>query len=131
MRLPKYKAWVKVGDHEGYMTDITGINFPKGFILVPMTDDPRECKRVDSENYTLREFTGYIDKDGRDIYEGDILTDCHKRLLQVVWRNGGFQFEALNETNFYFADIYQWFDGYTEYPEVIGNRFENPELLKL
>ena len=131
MRVPKYKAWIKSEGHEGYMTEVTGINFPTGFILIPMSDDPRESRRVDFEECTLRAFTGYHDKDGREIYEGDILTDCHKRLLQVVWRNGALQFEALKETNFLYADIYQWFDGLTENPEVIGNIYENGAAFKM
>lgn len=46
MRIPKYKAWVRFGEQEGYMSEVTGINFPIGFILVPMLDDPRECRRI-------------------------------------------------------------------------------------
>lgn len=79
---------------------------------------------------TVGQATGLIDKDGRDIYEGDIVTDCYKRLLQVVWQNHAFQFKALKETNFLYAHIGQWFDGLTENPEVIGNIYENPELLE-
>lgn len=109
MREIKFRAWFEGGFIYGTPFEDSGYEYPE--------DMPEMM------------FTGYLDKDGRDIYEGDILTDCHKRLLQVVWRHGGFYFEALKKTNFYFAAIYQWFDGITEYPEVIGNRFENPELL--
>ena len=73
-------------------------------------------------------WIGLVDKNGVKIYEGDILTDSYKRVLHVVWWNHGFQFKALKETNFAYAAIGQWFDDYTEAPEVIGNIYENPEL---
>ena len=132
MKEIKVRAWHKniEWDGEGSMHEVLAISFELGFIFVPLPDEPREHRRLELSDCTLRLFTGFIDKDGREIYEGDILTDVHRRLLQVVWRNSGFQFKALEKTNFLYADIHQWFDGYLENPEVIGNIYENPELLK-
>ena len=131
MRELKIRAWHKniEWDGEGSMHEVLAISFELGFIFVPIPDEPREHRRLELEDCTLRLFTGYHDKDAREIYAGDILTDWHKRLLQVVWRDGRFQFQALKKTNFSYADMYQWFDGITEFPEVIGNRYENPDLL--
>lgn len=76
-------------------------------------------------------FTGLLDKNGKEIYEGDILTDCYKRILEVVWRNNGFQFKSLCQTNFLYAEMNHWFSfDFADKPEVIGNIYENPELLK-
>ena len=72
----------------------------------------------------LMQFTGFKDKNGKEIYEGDIL--CYNNapsryqsniLKEVKWRNN---FTALNGWNFCKGD--NW--------EIIGNIYENPELIK-
>lgn len=73
---------------------------------------------------------GYVDINKMDIYEGDILKDLFNRILLVEWRNGGFCFKALTDTNFKYAHtISQWFEFDMQPPRVIGNMYENPELV--
>jgi len=73
------------------------------------------------------EFTGLKDKNGKEVYEGDIvlqkgLNGETNDIAEVLWsqRNIGFeaQFKA-SKLNLPLA----------EFIEIIGNRFENPELL--
>jgi hypothetical protein len=75
-------------------------------------------------NLELMQFTGLLDKNGKEIYEGDILsgkssTGREKR-WQMKWSEYG-RWEAYPD-NEYNINWKGW--------EVIGNIYENPELLK-
>lgn len=78
----------------------------------------------------LLQFIGYTDANDVGIYEGDILRDEFARVLLVEWWNGDFTFGAMTGTNFKrTSSIREWFDGMSPRPILIGNAFENPELL--
>lgn len=77
----------------------------------------------------LMQFTGLVDKNGVEIYEGDIL-NCQDRIIQVVWHEQAGQWD----TNFirYIFDLCS--NGITNQEWkyraiVVGNIYENPELL--
>ena len=81
---------------------------------------------------TVGQYTGLTDKNGKKIFEGDII-DTPDRLIKVVWFTGNAQFDLhfiryTNEvaiTNFkgiHMRDLKEY--------EVIGNIHDNPELLE-
>lgn len=63
---------------------------------------------------TVGQFTGFKDMDDKDIYEGDILEHNGKYKDRIVVK-----------------DIREFTHrGFAHHFKIIGNRFDNPELLK-
>jgi hypothetical protein len=82
-----------------------------------------------SDNVILMQFIGRHDKNGREIYEGDIITAYNERIKgPVIFDKRGLAFGIPNGPN----EIYQFSMNFLESKdiEIIGNIYENPELLK-
>lgn len=74
------------------------------------------------------QFTGLKDKDGTEIYEGDVLENRHCRELskaECFFEEGGFQFKGTGCSS---CDE-ELSNNILSNFEVIGNIWENPELL--
>lgn len=78
------------------------------------------------KDHELMQYTGLKDRNGKEIFEGDIIKDSV---------NGGFGFIEYNVKEMKFSICPGWFNpifqmGYPADREVIGNVFENPNLIK-
>lgn len=76
-----------------------------------------------SDGTILEQFTGLLDKNGREIYEGDILLNNDLRWV-VVWAEAGFYIHEVGQT-FKFIFLNE-----ASHSEVIGNIHENPDLIE-
>ena len=109
---------------------------PKGFIIYPGFADwnmPRPMYEVEVVPKTVGQFTGLKDKNGKEVYEGDIVKEQRRRFkdkyFAVKWNNdiGSYIFEPLDKS----LTSYPCFNiGTVKGLEVIGNIYENPELLE-
>lgn len=84
----------------------------------------------------LMQFTGLKDKNGKEIYEGDIYTQGRIVTCIVIFREGAFCGHWINKSpetatpiNWSGDDSELMVDNFCNQIEVIGNIYENPELL--
>jgi uncharacterized phage protein (TIGR01671 family) len=96
------------------------INRGKYFVAPDEFADDKTWEDYEVEPETIGQFTGLHDKNGKEIYEGDIIR--HKDMVKpyhVIY--DGHQFTP----NDGFRSL-----SYPKHWEVIGNIHDNPELLK-
>ena len=86
------------------------------------------------EGVKLMQSTGLLDKNGKEIFEGDILvaeTDDEAVNVRIFWdeKHALFMFESKKYNEIEpLAELVEA----TAYPfEIIGNVYENPELLEV
>lgn len=129
--IPKFRAWDKVFKE---MVQVNALVLDEQ--VVKVTYKNGNVAKEDMKEYELMQSTGLKDKNGKEIFEGDIITNGidvvdvrnHETLGFYTLVNGrevffghGMSIEEFEE------DI----EGFTEIVEIIGNIYENPELLEV
>ena len=98
-----------------------------------------ECDRADDGDFTFTtqvdpttvgQFTGFTDKNGKRIFEGDILyiedDDGNKYVTKVWYERGGLVIDVKGCD--YDYTVIGWLEYYYSM-EVIGNIHDNPDLI--
>ena len=137
MRKIKFRAWHK---DKKLMLNVIAINFE----LLQITTDIANKKIYPDLDYWWKETdipfseiefmesTGLFDKNGFEIFEGDIVENTTQRvylghMFEVSWNCGYACFQLLNGGKSSNVPLIQDFMSY----EVVGNIYENPELLEV
>ena len=126
----KFRCWIKSEERFVYnpvidftnmivYSEMNPVNNSGGFIIY-------------DGDFILCQYTGLDDKNGKEIYEGDILKFSFG-VGKVVFCDGGFACDMWEKDKP--AHLFHWFnfcniDHSHIIPEVIGNIYENPEFLE-
>ncbi len=117
MREIKFRAWDKANNR---------------FYNLVETRVP-ELNHGDDDGVIYMQYTGLKDKNGKEIYEGDILRTDKGINAVVYWSNSGACF-MVKYHNIWSTKIgwyiYKNLRMFAPKSEVIGNIYENPELLE-
>ena len=132
--IPKFRAWIKTEKRMFFSDDILAIDYENEEIVTQQVyfenglPDDRDIYCYDFDEIVLMQSTGFKDKNGKEIFEGDIVKmskDVYSEptYYEVVRHYGGaYRLESkqhgcelwLRHTNC----------------EVVGNIYENRELLE-
>lgn len=82
---------------------------------------------TEDEDLILMQYTGLKDKNGIEIYEGDILNYGTYGNYKVVYNKSSFKIQKVYFLN---GNLHLLEDCYLDEIEVIGNIYENSELLE-
>lgn len=143
MREIKFRAWNTLDGK--WLSDSKTINMALDWANIGLEVQPGGKFSISHDGLVLMQYTGLEDKNGLEVYEGDILRwpnyhgdpkpckNCghveHDKdlICQVVYKNGA----PHHDGNEWADDRLAQFEGDDVLEvEVIGNIYENPELLK-
>lgn len=134
----KFRAWdKKLSRMDNFTNCKSGVEYCDGDFQVSSGYDGYDRPTYEddtSKRYDLMQFTGLLDKNGVEIYEGDILSDDQFGVSPVVFEEESASFVTnikCHETGSrdQLARFY-CVDGTSRFAVVIGNIYENPELME-
>lgn len=123
MKIVKFKAWHRKLNNTGTMLDVKTIEF--------LSDNTTNVN-IDFPSPILLPFTGLLDRNGREVYKGDIV-----RFLKKIGYGWGNDKGDICEVKWFDTGSYVGFGFRPDVPltankarniEVIGNVYENLEL---
>lgn len=121
----KFRAWDARNKHMLFSSIIWGEN---SLHMPGISYDNWSASDHADEISALMQFTGLNDKDGFELFEGDIVRYDNKHVAEIVWERGGFVFKFVDGVEHPSPNF--WHEP-TDQPitEVIGNIYETPHLV--
>ena len=133
--IPRYRAWIKTEKRMIKTDDLLSIDYENEVITTQQVyfenglPDDRDLDNFVFEEIKLMQSTGLKDKNGKEVFVGDIIK-CTRRCLHEVYiekEYGGTYIGGMPAI--YLKDLREGY-AWTEHEEIIGNIYENPELLE-
>ncbi len=124
----KFRAWDKYNKKMHYQPEVNFHFFDDEFTCVLNEHDQVV---VQPESVVVMQYTGLKDKNGKEIYENDIVcwTFNDKLKSQIVFHEGCFGHLNLTGINKEHSEFIPINKTRAEYMIVCGNIYQNPELL--
>ncbi|WP_455452046.1 YopX family protein [Streptococcus salivarius] len=141
--IPRFRAWNKATKEMYGADDIIAINFEEKEICVQTIyfeqglPDSRDLDYYDFDDIVLMQSTGMRDKNDREIFEGDVVTDGHTMGDIKNHSTLGFYMVDDNGIERFFSDdttiedFGEDVETASRILEIIGNIYTNPELAEV
>ena len=134
MREIKFRAW---NEYEQYFLDNEefAINF-LGTVFKANLDAEVYNNLMNQDSFKIMQYTGLKDKNGVEIYEGDLLQSFYDdgEIHEVIWHEESASFRVAtyldNRHGGSFAELFFMDDIHENCNKIIGNIYENTELLE-
>ena len=136
--MSKFRAWISEADTMA--NDLKGIDFENETVVLRKLyyEDgfpvETEVFEIEIGNAILMQSTGLKDKNGKEIFEGDIITNGQNVMCMKRHNTLGFYVEEKGEVEFIadsavLEDFEEDAKEIADSLEIIGNIYENKELL--
>lgn len=129
---PKFRAWISEADTMA--NDLKGIDFENETVVLRKLyyEDgfpvETEVFEVEIGNAILMQSTGLKDKNGKEIFEGDILKN-NKYTTSVFYERGAYRVKLRRTPNTTVTmDVISFIEKYKT--KIIGNVYENKDILE-
>jgi len=139
MREIKFRAWDKENKiwykptHEAYKNNLFELMVSFSGELLSNTMQGINHESIFPDRFDLMQFTGLYDKNGADVYEGDWIGEIGEEVIFcnecLSWQIGWTDKDGKKICHYCDGD-YSFYDLVGNGIEVVGNKYENSELLK-
>lgn len=143
--IPKFRAWGRDSNYPGTESDkfemfydvsvVTTFNDKEQHVIVNFgMYNEAEYNGTEIIDYTLMQSTGLFDKNGKEIFEGDVVNSCgydsdQGRIYKTTDFTGVIVYRK-NSFCLQFGDFLDSWWASDEEIEVIGNIYQNSDLLE-
>jgi uncharacterized phage protein (TIGR01671 family) len=127
-RVIKFRVWHKP---TGRMHDYLKAKFGQHGMNITLSGKFRDVEEpttltVPNKDLVVMQFTGLLDKNGKEIYEGDLCRISTFQIGEIFFDDGRFQVRYAIDSST--ASVNAYYIKLNSY-EVIGNICQNPELV--
>ena len=129
MREIKFRAWLK---EDKKMVNVETMDFTdKSMQYLKRSEiiNAYILRRESDDDVELMQYTGVKDKNGKEIYEGDILFFRDENMKYVVvWQDAAFIIKSIEIRKY--SEKMCWLDDTEICCEIVENIYENKKLLE-